>query len=644
MELLNAQGHVRNRILQFRHKEGPIRQVVLTAEKVQIQGETLLLGMISEHTELEEVRHRLAFSEARYRLLSEACSEGVALLKNGIVVEANEQLAKMLGVPREGLMGQPMHHGMQAALDSVPPSSTHDAAPGVYNYVRTDGTMLSLETRSRALMQNGELMHLATLSDKTRQVQSERSLKDLQASIAHLMASNIVGMMVLDASGAVLEANNYVLDLLQRRRSALEAGALNWHALTPAPLQDAIPPLAGRGQGSGGTAPYEQPMLRADGTLVHLLLAVAPLPDTQDRALVIALDISKQKDTQAQLLQINSQLEVRTLEAEHAQAVKTLFLSSISHELRTPLHTILGYVRLLRKKALAEDALAEDAQQLGIVERRATYLLRLIDDLLEFNHTLLAPENLHEDDVNLQGFVRCLGAMFSKLARQSGNTFSMTLAPDLPAGVVLDEGRLEQVLRILVDNACKYTSEGSIALSLSGQPLPHRPGHICLAVSLEDTGRGMAEEDIAHIFEPLRRGSNAQDRPGLGLAIARQWVERMGGQLQVHSTLGRGSRFCFALVLQDALPPPPSAPALQTSAEAAGPALYVPMNQPPLSEADLAMLGQLIGMGRMGRIGTWARQLAASKPALQDVAEHLAGLAANAEVDKLERLYQNWMN
>jgi PAS domain S-box-containing protein len=636
VELLQTDGHVRNRITEYRHKDGHVGRLLISAEKVDVEGATLLLGMLMDISELEDTRNRLAFSEARYQLLAEGSSEGVALSKDGVLVETNAQMARILGVSNAQAIGTLVDSGLLPAAPTGPSVAQHC-------YVRPDGSVLNLEISSRALVQGTQVLQMATLRDITQTMEKERSLQHLRASIDHLMDSNMVGMMVVEVDGAILDANAYILNLLGRSPAELEAGALNWIDMTPVEYMSNSERLRMHEQvlRTGHCPAFERPLLKADGTVVHMLMAVTLQPDSVHRALIIALDITEQRSAQAELLRVNAQLQKRTAQAERAEAAKTLFLSSVSHELRTPLHTILGYVRLLRKAAKAP----KEQEELAIVERRGAHLLRLIDDLLEFNHTLLAPENLSMEFIAMEGFVGSLEAMFSAMAENSGHGFELRRVGLLPAGIVQDEGRLVQVLRILVDNACKYSTEGRITLTLDCTRAPEAAGLCRLQFAVQDSGRGIADADKAHIFEPLRRGSNADDQPGLGLAIAAQWIQRMGSSIAVQSQLGAGSCFGFALPVQarfEGVPRWPEPGSAQTAlAQVAGPA--GPSALPPLPTAELAMLGQLIGMGRMGRIASWARELATRQPELQAFADQIANLAANAKVDALERLYQRWV-
>lgn len=284
-------------------------------------------------------------------------------------------------------------------------------------------------------------------------------------------------------------------------------------------------------------------------------LSLSVCSSSPEHFFVIFDDITVPKAAQQQLEQANATLAARTLQAEEASVAKTRFLASVSHELRTPLHTILGYARLLLR-----DSDGEIRRQLAIVERSGAQLLKLIDDLLEFNREADPTRELQAETVALAEIVSQVETAGQLLAQEGGNVFSATLAEGLPAALLVDEQRLLQVLQNLVGNACKYTRNGTVELRIDhgegseGGPSAAKGARCRLRFAVVDTGPGIAEADIGHIFDAFNRGATAPGQPGLGLglAIARKWVEAMGGDIQVESAPGHGSRFFFTLELPTA--------------------------------------------------------------------------------------------
>jgi signal transduction histidine kinase/CheY-like chemotaxis protein len=253
-------------------------------------------------------------------------------------------------------------------------------------------------------------------------------------------------------------------------------------------------------------------------------------------------------------------VEARTRELRHAKAqaedagtARLAFLSTVSHELRTPLHTILGYAQLLRRRGGRREA---DAK-LATIESSGLQLLHLIDGILEFIRGDSHPVALRPSVVVLGDLVRQLDDTGQVLALAGGNRFKVELVGALPQSVEVDEQRLLQVLDNLISNGCKYTSNGEVTLRIESEPgsvddiLPTGVHRLCFSV--EDTGIGIAEDQRTKLFEPFSRLPGNDYRPGigLGLTIARQTVRAMGGDIDLESEPGRGSRFHFTLTLSE---------------------------------------------------------------------------------------------
>jgi PAS domain S-box-containing protein len=643
-DALRSTGHVRNLVNSFRHKSGHIYKALVSIELLELGGEMLMLGIMTDITDLDNARQSLALSEARYKLLSEASFEGVSLSRDGVVVEANDQVARLLGVTREDLIGRPVTQHMLPSDASRAESRrrSDSVAPAEYNYLRPDGRAVVLEVNSKNMLHNGDLLRISAVRDITEKKQKEQALRYLQARFSHMVDSNMVGVYVAQSSGQILEANDYFLNLLGRQRLELEQGLLHVPDITaPGDLGLSFR-MRDEVLRTGACKPYEKSYLNVQGQPVDVLVAVSLLPETSSRILAIVVDISELKAAQSKLLELNEQLVERTQRAEHAEAAKTSFLSSVSHELRTPLHTVLGYVRLLRKKASGDDL-----QQLSVVEHSSNQLLRLIDDLLEFNQSAKAPQRLLPELVVLDGFLSNLKSIGAAAAAASGNEFVTELRGFLPTAIMVDEMRLVQVLRILIDNACKYTQSGVVVFSLSPEqpdclPDPARP--LCLHFSVEDTGRGIDARDLEHIFEPLCRGSNTADRPGLGLglAIAEQWITRMHSRIAVQSLKGIGSKFSFALELEAVFEAPSTQHAAHHSTDFSALQAHTDVHLQALPARELETLGELIHMGRLGRLLDWTQAVADRYPEHRAGAQEVAELANHAKLDALLRLYRRW--
>jgi signal transduction histidine kinase/CheY-like chemotaxis protein len=252
------------------------------------------------------------------------------------------------------------------------------------------------------------------------------------------------------------------------------------------------------------------------------------------------------QELEARVVRRTAELVSAKEEAERANRAKSAFLSNMSHELRTPLNAVLGFSRLLRD---APDVTPKQAESLQIITRSGERLLKMINDVLEIARIEAGRSVIEESSFDLNETLQETKSLMYVKAAEKRLAFSVELGPDLPGRIRADARKLGQVLLNLVDNAIKYTAEGSVVLRAT---VTHRqsPERARVRFEVEDTGPGIAEQDLERVFFPFVR--LAQHQPtetgtGLGLALCREYVELMGGKLEVASQLGRGTRFYFEL-------------------------------------------------------------------------------------------------
>ncbi|MBW4491275.1 MAG: PAS domain S-box protein [Trichocoleus desertorum ATA4-8-CV12] len=248
--------------------------------------------------------------------------------------------------------------------------------------------------------------------------------------------------------------------------------------------------------------------------------------------------------------QAEDALRVAKEAAEAANRSKSIFLANMSHELRTPLNAILGFTQLMERDPVLT---SQQEESLEIINRSGEHLLGLINDVLEMSKIEAGRMTLHPTPFNLHRLLYTLQEMFQIRAEAKQLSLQFALAPDLPPYVLMDEGKLRQVLLNLLSNAVKFTDRGEVRLRASLQS-DNQSADISyhLYVSVEDTGSGIAPEEIDSLFQPFVQtssGTQAREGTGLGLTISRQFVQLMGGELEVSSTLNQGSVFSFYVPL-----------------------------------------------------------------------------------------------
>ena len=303
--------------------------------------------------------------------------------------------------------------------------------------------------------------------------------------------------------------------------------------------------------------PEERVHTRHGPRLVHTMkIPILDVRGVPQFLLGISRDITEQKQADEELRRHREHLEDMILErtaelvvakeqADAANQAKSDFLANMSHEIRTPMNAILGMSYLALQSGL-------DPQQLHYVQRvhgAAESLLGIINDILDFSKIEAGKLDIEAIPFNLGDVMDGLANLVGMSAEEKGLELLFAQPPELPTALVGDPSRLGQVLLNLGFNAVKFTERGEVVVGVD--VVERSDTDVRLRFEVRDTGIGMTPAQQAHLFQPFSQADASTSRryggTGLGLAISRQLARLMGGEIEVDSTYGVGSRFHFSL-------------------------------------------------------------------------------------------------
>jgi len=393
------------------------------------------------------------------------------------------------------------------------------------------GTLISALLATMLRQQAGGRLRAERLAhDMTLDLQM--ALRDNQALLSTLNVHSIVS--VADRGGRITEVNDAFCQISGYGRGELIGK--NHRVLSSAVQPSAFWEEMWKTISSGSPWRGQVCNLRKDGSLYWLDTLIAPFIGSEgqiEKYISIRTDITE--------------LMQATEAAQAASLSKSQFLANMSHEIRTPMNAILGMLTLLRKTELTtrqEDYAAKS-------EGAARALLSLLNEVLDFSKIEAGKMELDPHPFAVDQMLRDLSVILSTNVGDKPIEVLFDIDPLLPRHLVADAMRLQQVLLNLGSNAIKFTAQGEVVLSI--QVLLCTDDVVTLQFSMRDSGIGIAPENQARIFSGFTQAESSTTRrfggTGLGVVISQRFVALMGGELELQSELGRGSRFFFTVTL-----------------------------------------------------------------------------------------------
>jgi PAS domain S-box-containing protein len=568
-----------------------------SAELMQVMLENLPCGLT-----MFDAQMRLTLHNTRYAQMYEL--DEAFFAEQSVTVEKVALMMQRRGEYGEISTAQALEAAFERARDAM-------RAPHFWERERPGG--LVLEMRSAPLAGGGFVTTYTDVSEQRRAAaELSRTLAVLKAV---LEAASKVAIIATDHEG-IINVFNRGAELMLGYPAAEMVGQR-----TPRRLH-APEELAALGGFAGLTAAQrlgvEQQLhyVRRDGSRIPVLFVVTEMRDARGGLLGflgVAYDITRQKEAEAELREAMAA-------AEQASAAKSQFLANMSHEIRTPMNAILGMLRLLARTPL-------DARQRGYADKTegaARSLLALLNDILDFSKVEAGKLELDPQPFAPARLLADLEVILRANLGARPLALHIELDPALPAGLLGDAMRLQQVLINLGGNALKFTEQGVVTVAL--RRLGDSQGGVQVEFRVSDTGIGIAPEHQDKIFAGFTQAEASTTRrfggTGLGLAISQRLVRAMGGELRLSSVPGQGSEFFFTLALPETDPPAaePAAASLQLGmARLAGLRLLVVEDNPNNQQVARELLEDEGARVVLAGDGRQALELLARDPAAFDL-------------------------
>ncbi|WP_193141602.1 PAS domain-containing hybrid sensor histidine kinase/response regulator [Meridianimarinicoccus sp. MJW13] len=347
-------------------------------------------------------------------------------------------------------------------------------------------------------------------------------------------------MISVDADWRVVRVSEFMAEALGYAADEM-IGQPSFDFLTPDSQAKALVQVEQefRTRGTMDGAEYE--FRRKDGTALPVVLSAKAHMGTDGRikrALAVMYDNSEARATQAAL-------RAAIAEAEEASKAKSRFLAAMSHEIRTPMNAILGFTQLLKMSGLDE----RRQSHVDAIQSAGSTLMKMLNDLLDLSQIETGQLKIARETFDLDCFLEQIADWWQTGATEKGLRMRIAKDQGLPAKIISDRSRIQQVLNNYLANAVKYTREGRITLSV--EEVARDGDRMTIRFEVDDTGPGMTQDELAQLFRPFVQVgsgfSNTSTGWGLGLSICHEIATAMEAKVGVQSRPGEGSTFFFEL-------------------------------------------------------------------------------------------------
>jgi len=527
---------INGKLIRYKGKlagQGTMRDITerkITEQKLQQQNKELA----KLNKELIISKKRIEESNQRFKMLSEATNEAIFISVKGFCIETNQAASQMFGYSYDEIIGI-------FGTDVIAPESKELVRQKMlleytkpYDAIaqRKDGTKFHAEFQGRMFTHEGRTVRITAVRDITERKKSEIALRESESKFKNIFEHSPLGIAILDIKGNPTNLNKQILKLLGSKSEEVskKINTLKHENLKKIGFEKTFNQCVKNKTIIEGETFYESKW----NVRINVRYILTPIFNNDNNVagvLCIFEDFTERKKAQEDLI-------IAKERAEESDRLKTEFLNNMSHEIRTPMNGILGFADLLRKPNTTPE---KREQFISIIQSSGNQLLRVIDDILEISRLGTKQVQPNNKEICLNDILLDLFSVFDlKAKEQQIPLYLKKELSDTQSTIYTDETKLQKILSNLLENALKFTNKGFVEL---GYYLKNNR----LEIYVKDTGIGIERSKHDIIFNRFSQADKGLSRKfgglGLGLSIAKENAELLGGEICIKSEEGKGAIF-----------------------------------------------------------------------------------------------------
>ncbi len=497
--------------------------------------EEQIIGVISfgkDITEQRKSEEALLESEQRFKALHNASFGGIAIHDKGLILECNLGLSEISGYSVNELMGMDgllliAEESREIVMKNI--LSSYEKPYEVIGQ-KKNGEKYHIRLEARMIPYKGKQVRVVEFRDITEHKQAEVALRESEERFSRLSDLTYEGI-VIHKDGIVIDINSAIVKMSDYKREELIGKNIIQMIIKPKYHESLIENME-----KNVALPFEVEGIRKDGTMLPLELESREIDygnDNPNVRVTAVRDITIRKQSEKEIL-------LAKMKAENADKMKSIFLAQMSHEIRTPINALVSMSSLI-KYDFEENADEDQLQSFDIIDRAGARIIRTVDLLLNLSEIQAGTYevNLSKFDV----FTEVISQIVSEnklIAKKKNISLNLLYSTD-DSELVADVYTVTQIFAQLIDNAIKYTVEGTVSVRIMRNKAEQ------LLVEIEDSGIGIEKEYIPFLFEPFSQEEMGYTRKfdgnGIGLTLVKTYCELNNATIKVESEKGLGSIF-----------------------------------------------------------------------------------------------------